>query len=34
MATIDSDYIQQMSTQLATYEVQAALAKANRNEAA
>ena len=30
---IDSDYIQQMSTQLANYEVQAALAKANRNEA-
>jgi len=30
---IDSDYIKQMSTQLATYEVQAALAKANRNEA-
>lgn len=30
---IDSDYIKQMSTQLANYEVQAALAKANRNEA-
>lgn len=30
---IDSDYVKQMSTQLATYEVQAALAKANRNEA-
>jgi flagellar hook-associated protein 2 len=30
---IDSDYIKSMSTQLANYEVQAALAKANRNEA-
>ncbi|SEM63181.1 flagellar hook-associated protein 2 [Pseudomonas sp. ok272] len=30
---IDSDYIKKMSTQLANYEVQAALAKANRNEA-
>ncbi len=30
---IDSDYIKQMSTQLASYEVQSALAKANRNEA-
>ncbi|HWV11507.1 MULTISPECIES: flagellar filament capping protein FliD [unclassified Pseudomonas] len=30
---IDSDYVKQMSSQLASYEVQAALAKANRNEA-
>lgn len=30
---IDSDYIKQMSTQLASYEVQSALSKANRNEA-
>ncbi len=30
---IDSDYIKQMSSQLASYEVQAALAKAKRNEA-
>lgn len=34
MATIDSDYIQQMATRLASFEVQAALTKANRNEAA
>lgn len=34
MATIDSDYIQQTATQLANFEVQAALTKANRNEAA
>jgi flagellar hook-associated protein 2 len=31
---IDSDYIKQMATQLAGFEVQSALAKANRNEAA
>lgn len=30
---IDSDYVRQMSTQLAQYEVQAAIAKAERNEA-
>ncbi len=31
---IDSDYVQSMATQLAQYEVQGQLAKANRNEAA
>ncbi|MCJ0975246.1 flagellar filament capping protein FliD [Pseudomonas sp. PS1] len=30
---IDSDYVQQMSTQLATYEVQSSLDRLNRNEA-
>lgn len=30
---IDSDYVKQMSTQLANYEVQSALTKANRNQA-
>ena len=30
---IDSDYVRQMSTQLAQYEVQASIAKAERNEA-
>ena len=30
---IDSDYVKQMATQLANYEVQSALTKANRNEA-
>lgn len=30
---IDSDYVKQMATQLAGYEVQSALTKANRNEA-
>lgn len=30
---IDSDYVKQMSSQLATYEVQGAIAKAERNEA-
>lgn len=30
---IDSDYVKSMATQLANYEVQAALTKANRNEA-
>ena len=29
---IDSDYVKQMATQLASYEVQSALTKANRNE--
>ncbi len=29
---IDTDYVQQMATQLAQYEVQTALSKANRNE--
>src|SRR5690606_21645441 len=29
---IDSDYVQQMSTQLATYEVQSSLDRLNRNE--
>lgn len=29
---IDTDYVQQMATQLAQYDVQAALSKANRNE--
>ncbi|HBB22007.1 MAG TPA: flagellar hook protein FliD, partial [Pseudomonas sp.] len=29
---IDSDYIKQMSTQLATYEVQSSLDRLNRNE--
>jgi len=33
MATIDSDYIQQMATQLANYEVQSALTKNERNRA-
>lgn len=31
---IDSDYVQSMATQLAQYEIQGQLAKANRNEAA
>src|SRR5690606_31211733 len=30
---IDSDYVRQMSSQLAQYEVQASIAKAERNEA-
>lgn len=30
---IDSDYVKQMATQLASYEVQSALTKANRNQA-
>jgi len=30
---IDSDYVKSMATQLANYEVQSALTKANRNEA-
>lgn len=33
MITIDTDYIQQMSMQLANYEVQGALARLERNEA-
>jgi flagellar hook-associated protein 2 len=33
MTTIDSDYVQQISTQLATFEVQSAVSTADRNEA-
>lgn len=33
MSTIDSDYIKQMATQLAGFEVQSAISKAERNEA-
>lgn len=32
MATIDSDYIQQMSSQLAQYEIQAAMVRTERNQ--